>query len=236
MSKRACCVGIAWIVMLTAASVCLAADPPGNRPGRGSIGGSMFPADADYSEGASPRFWFSAHFRYVFTPSWRAQVTPGFTWAGYGDEPLPFSDINFPADKNKSKVLTLVLPAEVQLQYTRLRGNWLYHLGGGGGLYRVWIENRRKVLKDPASLKLHRGVYPGVSAELGVAHFLKEHANIAIEAAVGGDWIFALREKQFPSGFDSFLLVSHVRVGTSYYFDLNRPAQKPGLPLGKAGK
>ena len=59
------------------------------------------------------------------------------------------NEANFPADVTKENMLTLVLPVSAQLQYTQKRGAWLYHLGAGPGLYRVWVENRRKVLKDP---------------------------------------------------------------------------------------
>jgi hypothetical protein len=241
MIRRAWFAGIAWVALLASASVCAAADEIGNRGGRGSIGGSiggsLFTADADYSAGASPRFWFAGQFRYVFSPRLRAQFSPGFTWAGYSkDEPLPLTDPRFPEDKTKEHVLSLLMPSVVQLQYTVPRGLWLYHAGAGGGLYRVWVENHRRVLKDPTTYDLHRGLYPGVSGEVGAALFLKDRPNLALEWAAGGDWIFAERDEQFPGGFNSFLLMTHVRFGASYYFDLMRPAAKPALPLGQPGR
>lgn len=200
----------------------------------GAIGGSYFAADADYSTGAQPRLWFSMHFRYTFTPAWRAQVTAGYTWAGYdASEPLPFHDVNNPTDTNKGEVLAQVIPVTLQLQYTLPKGLYLYHLGAGFGGYRVWVENEREDMKDPSTFRVHRGVYPGVSAEIGVSHFFKEHQTIALEWVVGGDWIFAQDDEKFPKGFNSFLLPVHVRFGATYHFTPPIPSTekpKPGIP------
>ncbi len=236
MNGRALHGSIPAIVMLALASHCsaenLAATQPGNGSVGGAIGASYFSADADYSAGAQPRFAFFGSFRYAFTPWLRAQFTPGFTWSAYDhDEPIPFRDLNFPADSNKADVLTLVAPATLQLQYMVTRGLWLYHLGLGGGGYRVWVENRRKVLEDPTTFRLHRGIYPGLAAEVGASHFFKEHPSVAVEWTVGSDWIFAQRDEQFPSGFNSFIFLNHVRFGVSYFFSLKRAAPKSPEPL-----
>jgi hypothetical protein len=228
MIARACRAGIALAVFLAAAGPGLAASPPGHKPGRGSIGaaigGSMFTADGDYSEGAKARFWFSAHFRYVFTPWLRGQFTPGYTWSSYDASPAPFTDLNFPEDQTKAEYLTQIVPATVQLQYTTLRGAWLYHAGAGGGLYRVWVENRRKVLKDPATYELHRAVYPGLTGEIGAAYYFKERPDVSVDVTTGADWVFAEDDEAFVSGWNSFILVNHLRVGINYHFDVGSAA------------
>jgi hypothetical protein len=168
------------------------------------------------------------------TPSWRWQVSPSLSWAGYDHkEPAPYRDLNFPSDSTKADYLSILVPVTVQLQYTQRRGPWLLYLGGGSGVYRVWIENRRKVLKDPATFKLHRGLYPGASAQLGAERFLKALPTTSIELSASGHYVFAQRDEQFPSGFNSKLMTFELRIGGNYYFTPNAPSKKkePELPL-----
>lgn len=243
MIPRTRWVSLAVCALLTAASACLAAELPGYKPGKGGIGahfgGSWFGADralgsewfGDYSHGAQPRFSFAANFRYVVNPRWRWQVSPGFTWAAYKTAtPIPYTDPNFPADTTKDEVLALLVPLTAQLQYVVHRGQWIYHAGAGPGLYRVWVENHRKVLKDPATNDLHRGVYPGASFELGFERFLRTIDNLSVELNWSNHLVFAVREDQFPSGFDSNLMAMEWRVGVNYYFQLMKPKPVPTLP------
>jgi hypothetical protein len=250
MISRVCWVSGATLALLTVASACLGAES-GYGPHRGSLGGllgvSQTFADGDYSfardargnfgsRDARPRFAFSGNFRYVINPWLRWQVSPGFFWAGYDQKsPMPFIDPNYPNEQNKKSVLTLVMPISAQLQLTRAIGGWIYHAGGGPGVYRVWVENRRKVLKDPVSKKLHRGFYPGASVQLGAEHFLKSLPSTAIEVSAAGHWTFADRPEQFPSGFNSALLATELRVGANYYFDVSRfsKPKRPGAPAAK---
>ena len=229
MIPRVCGVSGALAAMLTVAAVCLAAEPD-NGPGKGGIGGmvggSSFRFDrmlgnswfGDYSGGALPRFAFKANFRYVVNKWLRWQVSPGLTWTAYkGDEPAPFADPRF-EDRYKGRYLTLLLPVSAEAQYVIRRGWWQYYVGAGPGIYRVWVENRREVVKDPVSLKVHRGIYPGVSGELGVEYFLKQLPSTSIEVSVGGDMAFAVRDDQFISGLNSNVLGVGARVGGNYYF------------------
>jgi hypothetical protein len=187
-------VGIAVSAMLAVAATCLAQEPTqpaaqepsGMIPGRGAIGGlvggSYFFADADYTTGALPRFAFAGNLRYVASRSWRIQVSPGFTWAGYGnDHPMPFVDARYPGDVTKADVLTLLVPISTQLQYVRATGGWFLHAGAGPGLYRVLVENRRDVILDPQTFRPHRGLYLGGSAQVGVERFLKSLPNTNVE-------------------------------------------------------
>jgi|GEM_PF-1970393 len=204
----------------------------------GLVGGAGMFADTDYSNtrtpsgefgdrDASPRFAFYANFRYSLTPWLRWQVSPGFFWVGYDHaSPLPFQDTNNPDDTTKEKVLTLVLPVSAQLQWTPQRGPWLYHVGAGPGVYRVWVENRRKVIKDPITKVQHKGFYPGVSGQIGVERFLKAQPSTALEVSIASHWAFATRPDQFPSGFNSSLLGVEFRIGANYYFDTSRFVKK----------
>src|SRR4030067_156696 len=103
MIPRPSGVGIAVASLLAIGSVCFAAGSdstcaPGMGGVGGMIGGSHFAADADYSDGAQPRFAFSADFRYAVNDWLRWEVSPGVSWAGYQkDTPAPFRDLHFPA-------------------------------------------------------------------------------------------------------------------------------------------
>ena len=231
-------VGVALLASLAVATACSAADQ-GYAPGQGGIGGqigvSTFSIDRvlgsewfeDYSNGASPRFAFDAHWRYQLSKRWRGQIATGFTWSGYSSKhdpagnpqfPAPFLDLNFPNDGDKSDYLALMLPVSFQLQYVGRHGSWAYHLGAGPGAYRVWVQNQRKVLKDPVSLKLHRGLYPGGSAELGVEHFFKDSPSVSLELTVAGHLALSQRHDQFVSGIDSNVMATEARFGANYYF------------------
>jgi hypothetical protein len=198
------------------------------------MGAAFVPGTEDYSAGASPRFSFSGHWRYQFTKSWRLQVSPGFLWAAYTeDEPAPFVDINFPQDTTKKDYLTLMIPISAQIQFTGYRGPWVYYAGAGPALHRVWVENHRKVLRDPQSLVLHRGLYMGASAQIGVERFLKSLPTTSIEVSWDFHWANATRDDQFPSGYNSSVFATGFRVGGNYYFDpgadeKKKPAELPG--------
>jgi hypothetical protein len=214
----------------------------------GMVGGAGMVADADYSNTRTPsgefgdrdaeaRFAFAANFRYQLNHWLRWQVSPGFFWVGYNHtSPLPFQDLNNPTDTTKEKVLTLVLPVSAQLQWTPRRGPWLYHVGAGPGVYRVWVENRRKVMKDPLTKVNHKGFYPGVSGQIGVERYLKAQPATALEFSIAGHWAFADRPEQFPSGYNSALLGVEVRVGANYYFDPARFTKKKNEATPPAAK
>jgi len=231
-------VSLAVLALLTVASACLAAeDEPAYKPGRGGVGGqlggSYFGLDrifgnanwfADYSHGAMPRFAFAGQFRYVSSNRWRWQISPGFTWTAYRTATaLPFEDPNFPADQVKDRTITLVAPMTAQAQLVVRRGHWLYHAGTGPGLYRVWVQNRRKVLADPETFRPHRGLYPGAVFELGAERFLKSITTTSVEFTWANHLVFAQRDEQFKRGFNSNLALSEIRIGVNYYFD---PARK----------
>jgi hypothetical protein len=213
-------------------------EPTGAAPGRGGVGGSFgassFYADGDYSAAASPRLAFAASFRYAISSWLRLQVSPGFTWTGYqNDEPIPFPDLNFPADDTKDEMLSLLLPVSAQLQFTVTRGRWLYHAGAGPGVYRLWVENRRKVLKDPASLELHRNLFWGGTAEIGVERFFRALPSTSVEGTLATHFVFAEDDTKFPSGYNSSLGAVEARVGANYYFSLSRPKKGPENPADR---
>jgi hypothetical protein len=101
-------------------------------------------------------------------------------------------------------------------------------------VYRVWVENRRKVMKDPITKVNHKGFYPGVSGQIGVERFLKAQPSTAIEVSIASHWAFATRPEQFPSGFNSSLLGVEFRVGANYYFDTARFEKKRKTESGSA--
>jgi hypothetical protein len=206
-------------------------------PGRGGvgglIGGSFFYSSDDYSKGALPRFDFSGQFRFIMRRSLRFQVSPGFTWSAYSKtEPPPFTDPAFPNDRTKEEYLALLNPVSAQLQLVWGRSTWLYHLGAGPGVYRLWVENHRKVLRDPQTFRLHRGAYYGFTIEAGVERFLKALPSTTIEVSAASHSVFSTRDDQFPTGWNSPAGAIALRAGTNYYFDLNRPKKTPDLPVG----
>lgn len=214
---------------------------------RGSFGGLLgwgtFLADGDYAFRRNPdgsfgdadtrsRPAFAATFRYQATPWLRWQISPGYQWVGYQDDsPVPFPDRNYPDDATKEKYLTQLLPVSFQFHYTQQRGSWLYHAGAGPGLYRVWVQNRRKVLADPVSLKRHVGWYPGASAEIGAARMLQSLPSVSLEGTLDAHWAFATREEQFPSGFNAHVFAMGLKIGANYHFDARRfSAPRPAAP------
>ena len=258
MNSRVRWVGIAVLALLTVASACLAAEPApdsaagggltrtavvtmadtrGDHPGYGGVGGQIgagkIVSAGDYSEFAQPRFSFAATWRYTFAKSWRWQVSPGFFWSAYAKKsnPAPFTDINFPADPYKDRYLTLVTPVSTELQWVH-HGRLTWHVGAGPGLYRVWVENHRKVVSDPVTFRPHRGVYPGGTAEIGVEQFSKTLTTTSVEITLDGHYVAAKRDQQFPSGFNDSLMGIGLRVGVNYYFNLRAQPKKqqPALP------
>ncbi len=127
------------------------------------------------------------------------------------------------------------MPVTFQAQYIAHRGRWYYHVGAGPGIYRVMVENHRKVLKDPdpASLRLHRNVFAGAAFELGAERFLKSISTVSVELSWTSHLIFAQKDDIFPSGFNSNLMATEVRVGINYYFDPLKQ-RTPGIPIPEA--
>src|SRR6266436_9528162 len=220
-------VGTAVFALLTVAAACLAgpataADAPadstakdagrGDHPGYGGVGGLLGAGqvigNGDYSDFAQTRMSFSASWRYTFANSWRWQVSPGFLWTAYTKKsnPSPFQDYHFPSYPYKDNYLTLVAPISAQLQFVRRGPSRVWHIGAGPGLYRVWVENFRKVVQDPVTFRPHRGVYTGGSAELGVEQFSRTLKTTSIEIAIDGHYVLAKRDEQFPSGFNDILM------------------------------
>jgi len=237
MIARLSRVSLAAVAMLAVPGACLAAGSYHAGAGGigGQIGGASVVSEAEYSRGAQARFGFSGHWRYAMTPWLRWQISPGFTWAGYSDKDrVPFRDKNFPVDTTKANYLTLLLPVSAQLQFTTAHGPWLYYLGAGPGVYRVWVESRRKVLEDPVSHRRHRGLYPGASVQLGAERFLKALPSTSFEVSIDSHYVFAERTEQFPSGWNSKLLDVGLRVGGNYYFMPNVAKKKasstPSIP------
>ena len=227
----------------TPAPTAAAAPAPrtGATPGRGGVGGMIggssfydkgFFSSEEYSKGSLPRFDFSGQFRYVMSSRFRLQVSPGFTWSAYSKkEPPPFVDINNPGDTTKENYLALLVPISAQLQMTFGKAPWVYHVGAGPGVYRLWVQNHRKVLVDPATFRLHRGVYLGFTLEAGAERFLKALPNTSVEVSAVHHQVMATRDEQFPTGWNSTVNVVGLRAGVNYYFDVNRPkkSELPGL-------
>jgi len=212
-------------------------------PGRASLGAgagiSRFMADADYvkerdgggtgrdlwgTRDAAMRFAFAAQMRYAWSNHFRWQVSPGFLWTGYKDQAkAPFKTDYFPNDSLMQNYLTLVMPATAEVQLLQRTRGWLLHEGVGAGVYRVWIEQDRHVVKDPITKRLHTGFYPGVTAEIGAERFLKALTTVSLEWTVQSHYIFAERDEQFPSGFNSNLWTIEARFGANYWFNPMAP-------------
>ena len=215
-------------------------------PGRASLGGSAglsrFLADADYvkqrdgggtgrdlwgTRDAAMRFAFAAHLRYALSNHLRWQVSPGFLWTGYKDHAkAPFETDYFPGDSLKGRYLTLVMPVQAQIQLMQRTGGWLFHEGVGGGVYRVWVEQDRHVVKDPITKRLHTGFYPGVTAEIGGERFLKSLTTVSLEWSIASHLVFAERDEQFPSGFNSNVWTAEARFGANFWFTPGAPKKK----------
>lgn len=211
----------------------------GPLPGRGGIGGQiggsyLVAGGADYSDGAQPRLSFVGHFRYVISPGWGWQVSPYFTWSGYvSNKDAPFVDPNFPGDGlQKEFYLTQLLGASGQLQWFSGTGPTRWHVGLGPAVYRVVIQNHRKVVEDPVSRELHQGLHLGATAEVGYERFLKKLSNTSIEATVALQTAFAKSDNRWVSGWNGNPMFVEVRLGAQYYYDFRKPkpkSTKPGL-------
>jgi len=208
----------------------------GALPGRGGIGGQIggtyMIADGDYSEGAQPRFSFAGHFRYVITPRWGWQVSPYFTWSGYvSHADAPFTDVNFPNEGvSKQFYIAQVLGVSTQWQWFHGTGRHRWHLGVGPTVYRVVVQNHRKVVEDPFSRELHSGVHMGANAEFGSEYFLKQLPNTSIEWTVAWQAAFAKSDNRFPSGWNGNPMLAEVRLGAHYYYEFRKPKPKRTLP------
>ena len=242
MFTRVRLAGIAFVLLLASVTVSFAQQPDstgpvryGSRPGRGSIGtqfGSSYILTAeDYARYAQPRLTFQGTYGYVITPSWRWRVNPYFTWNAYRTgQPLPFKDNAFPDELTKDNVLAQVAGANAQVQRTWGRGNWVWHLGAGPAIYRVVVEDHRKVLKDPVTKAWHRGTYLGATAEYGVERFMRSLPNTSLEWTVAYQAAFAKDDSKFPSGYNSSLGAFEFRFGGHYYYDFRTPKKTGGVP------
>lgn len=215
------------------------ADSVGTRgalPGRGGIGGqigsSYIFGGTDYKGGAQPRFSFIGHFRYQASRTWGWQVSPYFTWNGYVSHALaPYKDLNFPTEgRSKEFYLTQVVGAAGEIQWFHGTGGQRWHLGAGPGIYRVVIENHRKVLKDPLSLELHSSPHLAATAEFGVERFLKKLPNTTIEVTAAMQEAFSRDDKKFPSGWNANPMLIELRAGAHYYYDFRRGKPAPKAP------
>ena len=211
----------------------------GYLPGRGSVGGQIgglwLLSGNDFAPGAQPRFSFIGHFRYVISRSWRWQVSPYLGWNSYRTgSAAPYRDLNFPADPPvKDRYLTLIAGAGSEIQCVLGRGRTLWHVGVGPAVYRLLVENQRRILKDPASLELHRDTFLGATGEVGVERFLKTLNNTSVEATVGWQAVFAKDDTKFPSGWSADPMGVELRIGAHYYYDLRREKkteERPALP------
>jgi hypothetical protein len=235
MIHRVRLAGVAVVLLLASASVVRAQAPDstvakreGALSGRGAVGtqvgGSFIFAEKDYSDGAEPRFSFAGHFRYIAGPHWQWQVSPYFTWAAYKvGTAAPFRDPNFPAETVKDFHLTQVVGGSAQLQRAGGKGRTRWHIGAGPAVYRVVVQNHRKVLKDPVTKRLHQGTYLGATAELGQERFLKALPSTSLEWTLAYQTVFAKDDEHFPSGYSGSVTAAEFRVGAHYYFDFKKP-------------
>jgi hypothetical protein len=94
------------------------------------------------------------------------------------------------------------------------------------------VENQRKVLKDPVSLELHKGLHMGATAEIGYEKFLRKLPNTSIEATAAWQAAFARSDARWPSGWNGNPMAVEIRLGAHYYYDFRKPkptSTKPGL-------
>lgn len=241
MIRRVRLAGVAVVVLLLVSASVVRAQAPdtttakrtGALPGRGSVGTqagtSYFFAEGDYSEGAQPRLSFAGHFRYVINSGWQWQVSPYFTWTAYSvGTDAPFADPNFPDETDKDFHLTQMVGANGQLQRVFGTGRTRWHIGAGPGVYRVVVQNHRKVLRDPVTNKRHQGTYLSATAEIGVERFLKTLNNTSLEWTLAYHTAFS-SDDEFPSGYDGSVSAVELRFGAHYYFDFKKP-KAPDLP------
>jgi hypothetical protein len=210
----------------------------GALPGRGAIGGqigsSWIVAGGDYAKGSQPRLTFMGHFRYQSSTHWGWQVSPYFTWNGYvSHADAPYEDLNFPGEgTSKEFYLTQLIGADSQVHWFNTGGRTRWHIGLGPSVYRVVIENHRKVLKDPISLELHSGTHIGGSAEFGYEKFMGKLPNTSIELTAAWHIAFAKSEVRWQAGWNDNPQAIEFRIGAHYYYDFRKPkpkSAKPGL-------
>jgi hypothetical protein len=243
MNSRFRLAGVVALALLATASLSHAQSADsvatkGALPGRGGIGGQIGSSyifqEGDYSSGAQPRFSFIGHFRYVISKRWGWQVSPSFTWNGYVSHVnAPFVDLNFPTEpQNKEFYLTQVVGAAGEIQYFGGKPQKRWHIGVGPGLYRVVIQNHRKVVKDPVSLELHSTTHLGTTAEFGYERFMHKLPNTSIELTLATSRVFAKDDTKFPSGWNGVPQLVEIRLGAHYYYDFRKAkpkSTKPGL-------
>lgn len=233
MNSRSRLASVVALVLLATASVSHAqkADSvatQGPLPGRGGIGGqvgsSYILSDGDYSDGAQPRLSLAGHFRYVINKRWGWQASPYFTWNGYVSRVnAPFTDLNFPSQgTSKQFYLTQVLGVAGQIQFYGGTGRQRWHIGAGPSVYRVVIQNHRKVVEDPVSHELHSATHLGASAEFGIERFLKKLPNTSLELTLAGHTAFAQDDVKWVSGWNGSPTLAEVRLGGNYYYDFRR--------------
>ena len=238
MNSRFRLASVVALVFLATASVSHAqkADSvatQGPLPGRGGIGGqfggSYFFADGDYSEGSQPRLSFIGHFRYVINRHWEWQASPYFTWSGYVSHAVaPYADLNFPSEgTSKQFYLAQIVGVDGQLQWVGGKGRQRWHLGAGPSLYRVVVQNHRRVVKDPVSLELHSSTHMGASAEFGVERFMKRLPNTSLELTAAWHAAFARDNVKFISGWNGRPMLGELRLGGNYYYDFRRGKTAP---------
>lgn len=242
MFRRVRLAGAAILLLLASASVSVAQQTDststprtGSRPGRGSIGaqlgGAWILSDQDYSDGAQPRFSFTGSYAYVISPRWRWQVNPWFMWNSYRTGvAIPFVDPNFPTETTKDFFLTQMVGGQGLIELTGGKGTWIWHVGAGPAIYRVMVEDHRKVLKDPTTKRLHRGAYIGGTAELGIERFLHSLPNTSLEWTVAWHVADAKRDDQFPNGFSGRPHMAEFRFGSHYYFDFKGGKKTAAAP------
>lgn len=235
MIRRVRLAGVAVVLLLVSAPVVRAqtpdtttAKPIGARPGRGAAGAqagtSYFVAEGDYSEGAQPRLSFAGHFRYLMSGGWQWQVSPYFTWSAYAvGTDAPFADPNFPTETDKDNHLTQVVGGSAQIQKAFGKGRTRWHVGAGPALYRVMVQNHRKVLRDPVTNERHQGLYFGATAEVGVERFLHKLNNTSLEWTLAWQNAFSKDADAFPMGYKGSVSAVELRFGAHYYFDFKKP-------------
>lgn len=239
MITRVRLASVAFVLLLVSASVSFAQQSDttstprsGKLPKHGAIGAqvgsSWIYGGGDYGKGSQPRFSFAGSFRYVASHHWGWQINPYFTWAGYvPSKQTLIPAVTPPPTYVEPDYLAQIAGANGQLMYLKSRGPWTWHIGAGPALYRVVLQNHRKVVKDPVTYKKHQGTYMGATAELGTEYFLKAMPSTSLEWTVAWHSAFAKRDDQFKSGFNDVPQAVEFRFGGHYYFDLV-PKKKPG--------
>ncbi|MCE9627656.1 MAG: hypothetical protein K8R56_07050 [Candidatus Eisenbacteria bacterium] len=206
----------------------------GALPGRGAIGaqigGSYIVSGGEYADGSQPRLSFIGHYRYVINKHWGWQISPTFTWNGYVSHAVaPFVDPNFLTEgTSKQFYITQLIGAGSQIQYYGGGGRSRWHLGAGPAIYRVVVQNHRKVVEDPVSRELHSGTHLGATAEFGYEQFSKRLPNTSLEGTVALHTAFSKSDDKWVSGWNDAPVFAEVRFGANYYYDFRRPKTAKG--------